>query len=46
MHLQDLLPLLLQDLVLAVQLLDMLGLLDNVLGLGDMFCKSEKQSTQ
>src|SRR3954471_18294580 len=42
MHFQHFLPLLLKDLVLAVQLLDVLGLLDNVLVLGDMFCKSEK----
>src|SRR3954464_11043368 len=39
MHFQHVFSLLLKDLVLAVQLLDVLGLLDNVLGLGDMFCK-------
>src|SRR3954470_10771110 len=39
MHFQHVFPLLLKDLVLAVQLLDVLGLLDNVLGLGNMFCK-------
>src|SRR3954470_10889846 len=39
MHFQHVFPLLLKDLVLAVHLLDVLGLLDNVLGLGNMFCK-------
>src|SRR3954468_3202633 len=42
MHLQHVLSLLLKDLVLAIQLLNMLGLLDNVLSLGNGFCKSEK----
>src|SRR3954464_13556523 len=42
MHLHHILPLLLKDLVLAIQLLNMLGLLDNVLSLGNGFCKSEK----
>src|SRR4051812_31780925 len=42
MHFQHLFPLLLKDLVLTVQLLDVLGLLDNVLGLGNMFCKVEE----
>src|SRR3954468_4346073 len=39
MHFQHVFPLLLKDFVLVVQLLDVLGLLDNVLGLGNMFCK-------
>src|SRR4051812_36463640 len=39
MHFQHFFPLLLKDLVLAFQLLDVLGLLNNVLGLGNMFCK-------
>src|SRR3954471_6175908 len=41
MHLQHVLPLLLKDLVLAIQLLNVLGLLDNVLSLSNGFCKSE-----
>src|SRR3954470_24169272 len=43
MHFQHILPLLLKDLVLAIQLLNVLGLLDNVLSLGNGFCKSEKE---
>src|SRR4051812_29631894 len=39
MHFQHVFSLLFKDLVLAVQLLDVLGLLDNILGLGNMFCK-------
>src|SRR4051812_6810905 len=39
MHFQHVFPLFFKDLVLAVQLLDVLVLLDNVLGLGNMFCK-------
>src|SRR3954464_9301082 len=42
MHLQHVLPILLKDLVLAIQLLSVLGLLNNVLSLGNGFCKSEK----
>ena len=42
MHFQHLLPLLLKNFVLAIQLLNVLGLLDNILGLGNGFCKSEK----
>src|SRR3954469_24143684 len=39
MHLQHVVPLLLKDFVLSIQLLNVLGLLDNVLSLGNMFCK-------
>src|SRR3954464_14484377 len=42
MHLQHVLPILLKDIVLAIQLLNVLGLLDNVLSLGHGFCMSEK----
>src|SRR3954462_86866 len=42
MNFQHVLPLLLMNLVFAIQLLNVLGLLDNILGLGDGFCKSEK----
>src|SRR3954468_12786304 len=42
MHFQHVLPLLLKNFVLSIQLLNVLGLLDNILGLGNGFCKSEK----
>src|SRR3954468_16510461 len=42
MHFQHVLPLLLKDLVLAIQLLNVLGLLNNILRLGNGFCKLEK----
>src|SRR3954469_2475947 len=42
MHFQHVLPFLLKNFVLAIQLLNVLGLLDNILGLGNGFCNSEK----
>src|SRR3954463_11236125 len=42
MHFQHVFPLMLKNPVFAIQLLNVLGLLDNILGLGDGFYKSEK----